>query len=75
MSTTTKTKTGFHIAHTTKEVWGVDDPSEIAMPNTKEVKSVARQLKLIRPTYELAINQWKQTVVAVAKGFDVVQGK
>jgi hypothetical protein len=65
-----KTKTGFNVSHTTKEVWGVDDPSEddMALTRQQDFEAVSRQLKLIKPNEEFALNVWKQAVIAVAIG-------
>lgn len=37
-----KTKTGFNIQHSTKEVWGVDDPDDDPQPATKPFDLVSQ---------------------------------
>lgn len=45
MPTIKKTKRGFKIQHTTREIWGVDDPSEKLPPYAKILREARRAVK------------------------------
>ena len=61
MPTIKKTKKGFTVQHTTKEVWGVDDPSE-AKRNHAAIRAGKSLLKAIH-----ADELHNQAVSSVAK--------